>query len=114
MFDLDDPFLSDPFFRDPFGNLTQQQRVPVLSEPITLEVKPLPPKAPPSFVGAVGNFTMATEAKPKNVGVGDPITLTTTIAGRGNFDRMNGPILEDENGWHKYPPSSKFKQDDDV
>jgi hypothetical protein len=27
---------------------------------------------------------------------------------------MNGPALEDERGWHKYPPSSKFKQDDDV
>ena len=24
------------------------------------------------------------------------------------------PTLEDERGWHKYPPSSKFKQDDDV
>jgi len=114
MFNLDDPFLSDPFFRDPFGNLTQQQRVPVLSEPVTLEVKPLPPNAPPSFAGAVGNFTMAVEAKPKTLQVGDPITLTTTISGRGNFDRMNAPVLEDENGWHKYPPSSKFKQDDEV
>ncbi|MFL6514563.1 MAG: BatD family protein [Chthoniobacterales bacterium] len=114
-FDMfDDPFLSDPFFRDPFGNLTQQQRVPVLSEPVTLEVKPLPPNAPPSFAGAVGNFTMVAEAKPKTVQVGDPITLTATISGRGNFDRMNAPVLEDENGWHKYPPSSKFKQDDEV
>jgi hypothetical protein len=46
--------------------------------------------------------------------VGDPITVTSTITGRGNFDRMNGPALEDERGWHKYPPSAKFKQDDDV
>jgi hypothetical protein len=48
------------------------------------------------------------------VQVGDPITVTATISGRGNFDRMSGPALEDEHGWHKYPPSSKFKQDDDV
>src|SRR4029077_5160228 len=41
-------------------------------------------------------------------------TVTATISGRGNFDRMNGPALEYESGWHKYPPSSKFKQDDDV
>src|SRR5207249_2280366 len=34
--------------------------------------------------------------------------------GRGNFDRVNAPILENDRGWHKYPPSSKFKQDDDV
>ncbi|HJT80235.1 MAG TPA: BatD family protein [Chthoniobacterales bacterium] len=114
IFNLDDPFLSDPFFRDPFGSMTQQQRIPISSEPITLEVKALPGNAPPSFTGAVGNFTMSTEAKPKTVQVGDPITITSTIAGRGNFDRMNAPTLEDESGWHKYPPSATFKQDDDV
>ena len=57
---------------------------------------------------------MATDAKPKSVQMGDPITVTTTIAGRGNFDRVNAPMIEDERGWHKYPPSSKFKQDDEV
>jgi hypothetical protein len=36
------------------------------------------------------------------------------IAGRGNFDRVSAPALSDESGWHKYPPSSNFKQDDDV
>jgi hypothetical protein len=36
------------------------------------------------------------------------------ISGRGNFDRVNAPLIEDERGWHKYPPSSKFKQDDEV
>lgn len=114
-FDIfEDPFLSDPFFRDPFGTMTQQERIPVSSEPITLEVKALPGNAPPSFTGAVGSFTMSTEAKPKTVQVGDPITVTSTIAGRGNFDRMNAPNLEDESGWHKYPPSATFKQDDDV
>jgi hypothetical protein len=48
------------------------------------------------------------------VQVGDPITVTSTISGRGNFDRVNAPAIEDEHGWHKYPPSSKFKQDDEV
>jgi len=27
---------------------------------------------------------------------------------------VNAPVIEDERGWHKYPPSSKFKQDDEV
>src|SRR5437762_3654553 len=57
---------------------------------------------------------MTTEAKPKSVQVGDPITVTSTISGRGNFDRVNASAIEDEHGWHKYPPSSKFKQDDEV
>ena len=57
---------------------------------------------------------MKAEANPKKAQVGDPITVTTTITGRGNFDRVTAPVLEDERGWHKYPPSDKFKQDDDV
>jgi hypothetical protein len=112
-FNLDDPF-SDPFFSDPFGSMGERTELPIRSEPATLNVKPLPSNGPPNFSGAIGNFTMAADAKPKTVQVGDPITVTSTISGRGNFDRMNGPGLEDERGWHKYPPSSKFKQDDDV
>ncbi len=113
LFDQNDPF-SDPFFSNPFAQLGERRDIQVSSDPVALEVKPLPPNAPPSFSGAIGSFTMATDAKPKSVPVGDPITVTTTISGRGNFDRVNAPLLEDDRGWHKYPPSSKFKQDDEV
>jgi len=113
LFDLDDPF-SDPFFSNPFAQMGERREVDINSQPVALEVKPLPPNAPPSFSGAIGNFAMTTDAKPKSVQVGDPITVTSTISGRGNFDRVNAPAIEDERGWHKYPPSSKFKQDDEV
>ena len=113
LFELDDPF-SDPFFSNPFAQIGERREIEIKSEPVALEVKPLPPKAPPSFSGAIGNFTMTTDAKPKSVQVGDPITVTAAISGRGNFDRVNAPVVEDERGWHKYPPSSKFKQDDEV
>jgi BatD DUF11 like domain len=113
LFNLDDPF-SDPFFADPFGRLAERREVEMASEPATFDVKPLPPNAPSNFSGSVGNFTMTTTAKPKSVQVGDPITVTSTITGRGNFDRVSVPALEDEHGWHKYPSSSKFKQDDEV
>ena len=113
LFDLDDPF-SDPFFSNPFAQVGERREIEIKSDPVALEVKPLPPNAPPSFSGAIGNFAMTTDAKPKSVQVGDPITVTTAISGRGNFDRVNAPVVEDERGWHKYPPSSKFKQDDEV
>jgi BatD DUF11 like domain len=113
IFNMDDPF-SDPFFADPFGHSLERQEIDVESKPVTLEVKPLPPNAPPEFSGAIGTFTMQADAKPKNVQVGDPITVTANISGRGNFDRVSAPAPEDEHGWHTYPPSSSFKQDDDV
>jgi len=110
MFNLD-PF-NDPLFGD-LGMLEPRQ-LTLRSEPTTLEVKPLPPNAPANFSGAVGNFTMSADAKPKSAQVGDPITVTSTISGRGNFDRVTAPVIEDERGWHKYPPSAKFEKDDDV
>src|SRR3954471_24744596 len=113
LFDLNDPFM-DNFFSDPFFAPSIPQEIRFKSQAVTLEVKALPPGAPADFGGAVGNFTLATEAKPKSAQVGDPFTVTATITGRGNFDRVTAPTLEDESGWHKYPPSSEFKQDDDV
>jgi BatD DUF11 like domain len=113
-FGMHDPF-DDPFFSDPLAMFRgEPEKITVRSEPVTLDIKPLPSNAPASFSGAVGNFAMSVEAKPKNVQIGDPITVTATISGRGNFDRMSGPALEDERGWHKYPPSKKFKKNDDI
>ena len=84
------------------------------SEATALEVKPLPPGAPPSFAGAVGNFSLTTDVKPRTAQVGDPLTVTASISGRGNFDRVTAPTLENERGWHTYPPSSNFKANDDI
>ena len=92
----------------------EQHEIDVKSDPVSLEVKALPGGAPPTFSGALGSFSMTAEANPKRVQIGDPITIKAAISGRGNFDRMDAPELSDERGWHKYPPSSNFKQDDDV
>jgi hypothetical protein len=113
LFDMNDPFM-DQFFRDPMFAPSTPQELKLKSESTMLEVKPLPPGAPPDFGGAVGNFTLGTDVKPKSAQVGDPLTVTATITGRGNFDRATAPTFEDERGWHKYPPSSDFKPDDDV
>jgi hypothetical protein len=110
---LDDPFFQN-FFDDPFFRPSIPREVKLKSNAATLEVKPLPPDAPPTFAGAVGNFSMQAEAKPKQVNVGDPVTITATINGRGSFDRIEAPALEQQSGWHLYPPSGTFTQDDDV
>jgi hypothetical protein len=113
LFDMNDPFM-DHFFRDPMFAPSTPQELKLKSESATLEVKPLPPGAPADFGGAVGNFGMTADVKPKSAQVGDPFTVTATITGRGNFDRVTAPSFEDERGWHKYPPSADFKPDDDV
>ena len=109
----DDPFFNN-FFNDPAFAPSMPKEVKLKSEPHMLEVKPLPPNAPPEFSGAVGTFIMKADVNPKTANVGDPVTVTATVTGRGNFDRVTAPSLTDDNGWHKYPPSANFKQDDDV
>ena len=113
IFGMDDPF-NDPFFNDPFNGMLEQRQIDMKSQTVTLEVIPLPPNPPASFGGAVGNFSLTTEVKPKTAQVGDPLTVTAEISGRGNFDRVTAPTLENERGWHTYPPSSNFKPNDDV
>jgi hypothetical protein len=110
---MNDPALDD-FFNDPWLTGSVPREIKLTTERVNIEVKALPPNAPPTFGGAVGNFTMTSDANPKTLQVGDPITVTAKITGRGNFDRVTGPSFEDEHGWHKYPPSADFKQDDDV
>ena len=113
LFGMDDPF-NDPFFADPFTGLGEQHEVKFSSDTVTIQVKPLPPNPPPSFSGAVGHFSLTSDVKPKSAQVGDPLTVTASISGRGNFDRVNAPILENDQGWHSYPPSANFKADDDI
>ncbi len=110
---FNDPFFQN-FFNDPAFMPSERRELKLKSKGATIDVKPLPPNAPADFGGAVGFFQMETEAKPKSGEIGDPFTITTSITGRGNFDRVNAPVLADDQGWHKYPPTSKFDQDDDV
>jgi hypothetical protein len=110
---FDDPFFNN-LFNDPAFAPSMPREVHLQSEAATLEVKALPPNPPAEFAGAVGTFSLNADAKPTKTQVGDPITVTATLTGRGNFDRVTAPVLADDHGWHKYPPSDTFKQDDDV
>ena len=56
IFGMDDPF-SDPFFNDPFAGSGEQREVTFSSGATTLEIKPLPPNAPPSFFARLGILT---------------------------------------------------------
>ncbi len=108
-----DPF-ADDFFNNPFGMFAAPQDMTIKSDPVEIEAKPLPPGQPKSFGGAVGSFALVTDSSPSDVRVGDPVTLSATIAGWGNLDGIGAPRLTDEEGWRVYPPSSKIKAGDDV
>ena len=85
--------------RDPFdsffGGQTQYRRFMVSSEPLELEVSPLPEQDKPAqFYGLVGQYTISATATPTEVNVGDPITLTVKIGGSKYLKPVQWPALE--------------------
>jgi hypothetical protein len=94
---------------------TQVRSYSAKAPALELDVKTLPVEGRPSdFSGAVGVFQMQAVASPSKVKLGDPITLHTTISGRGNFDRVNAPELERAPGWNFYPPKSDFQAEEEL
>jgi hypothetical protein len=111
---FDDDFFQD-FFNDPFAGMGRTEQRKATAEPVELTVKPLPTEGKPgSFSGAVGSFAMSVEGTPKSVNLGDPVTMRIRLTGRGNFDRVNAPVLSEPKGWRTYPPTSDFKPEDEV
>lgn len=71
------------------------ERFAVQSDPIELEVLPLPSGGQPrEFYGLVGRYTIAASATPTQVSVGDPITLTVRIGGNPYLKPVRWPDLE--------------------
>ncbi len=106
----DDPFFGNDLFADFFNQQrVQEKKIQIVSKEMTLQVLSLPAEGKPAgFGGAIGKFALQVKAQPTDVGPGDPITLTMTVAGAGNFDRVEAPVLSQPEGWKSYPPSAKF------
>lgn len=68
----------------------------VESNPIELDVRPLPPGGPGGrgeFAGAVGSVTVAAALVPEEVPVGRSATLTVTVAGEGHLESLPAPRI---------------------
>lgn len=86
----------DRFFDDFFSSGKQYKRFMVSSEPLALNVLPLPEQGKPDgFYGLVGQYTISASAKPTaDVYMGDPITLTIKIGGSKYLKPVRWPELE--------------------
>jgi len=82
-------FGTDPmgsaFFSQFFG---QGEQKTLHTEPLTITVKPLPEPKPSNFKGAVGDYTLTAQVDKGKISVGEPVTLTLTIAGEGNIKSL--------------------------
>jgi hypothetical protein len=109
------PFAGSSLFDDStfdsfFGG---HQRKPIVSvsPEVIFNVLPLPTDdQPENFTGAIGDFDLKVAATPVDVEIGEPMTLTMEISGRGNFDRVEAPVFPESPDWKTYSPTSNFSE----
>ncbi len=80
-------------FFDSFFDSYQTQRRRLRTEPIQIQVKPLPAGAPASFAGGVGNFKMDVTLSKKNLKAHEAASLVVTLSGRGNISMLEAPRI---------------------
>ena len=99
---------TDPFFNRFFGATMFADAQPYVlrSNPETLTVRRLPEEGRPAdFSGAVGRFDLEVAAKPGEVQVNDPVTVTMRISGSGNLAGIEPPHVGSSE-FRSYPPQS--------
>jgi hypothetical protein len=89
------------FFGGPGSN---QRQVELSSEPITVDVQPLPGAEDSNYLGAVGDFTISREISTSRATVGESIEITTRISGTGNIPLISKPQYELPDGLEVYDP----------
>lgn len=72
------------------------------TQPITLDVKPLPDGAPSSFQGAVGHFTVEALTDKEETEVNETVTIVVTITGDGNIASLSDPDWPNSPEWRAF------------
>jgi hypothetical protein len=61
------------------------------TNPVSVEVQPLPDGAPDDFAGAVGQFEITSWTEPEQARVNEPLTLFVRVSGSGNLATLPDP-----------------------
>jgi len=89
---------------DGFG-LFGSKRVSLRSQPIRIQVDPLPKPAPDSFTGAVGTFRLRSEVDRTEVGQNEPLTLSVSLDGTGNIAGVGEPSVPEVADFRTFAPA---------
>ncbi len=97
---------------DDFGFGRSTRPVVVRSRAVEIEVLPLPKEGQPvDFTGAVGRFSLQVLAQPRDLPVGDPVTLRVEIKGQGNMAKVRSPDLDGVEGFKAYDPKVEEREE---
>jgi uncharacterized membrane protein len=99
-----DPFF-DSFFNDPFFSRFQTIDIPLESNSLTIDVKPLPASGKPAdFGGAVGDFDFVASIDRTELKTNEAINLRFTVNGTGNVELVDRLNVKFPPGFEVYDP----------
>jgi hypothetical protein len=79
--------------------------VRLASRSLALQVRSLPSGSPPSFDGAVGQFSMSVDTDTDSATVGDPVSLEVQVNGTGLLTTLSAPPLDLPTTVEAYEPT---------
>ncbi len=88
------------FENDQYANI----RKTLQTNPLTINVKPLPVGKPTSFSGAVGDYKITSSITSENVKTNEGITIKWNISGSGNLKMIKNPEYIFPNDFEIYDP----------
>ncbi len=83
----------------------EMERLPLSSQPVSIQVDPLPLGAPASFTGAVGRFEATPYLNRNMVTTDDVLALRLTVSGNGDIKRVQAPPLKVPASFELYDPT---------
>ena len=83
----------------------------VESDPISIDVKPLPAGEPQDFNGAVGQFEINATPDRINTRLGEPVTLLVELSGAGNWGTLGDPLWPEQADWRVYHQETLSESD---
>ena len=93
----------DPFgFFDPFSGPATTP-VSLAIPPTNLAIRAIPADGRPAdYSGAVGQFDFAVDVRPRELKVGEPVTVSLRLQGAGNIAAVLPPAYRDSDGFKAY------------
>jgi hypothetical protein len=88
------------------GLQANKQHKSLLSEPLSINVKPLPDGKPASFQNAVGNFKMMSEISSAEPRANEAFSLKITVSGKGNLQLFGNPAVSFPDDFEIFEPKT--------
>jgi len=97
----------DIFGKDPFSMFKRGKPVILTTDPITVDVLPLPDEGKPvDFKGDIGIFDISVDKDTETVEENQPVSLKVTIKGKGNIKTISSPDIPETDGIKFYDSGS--------